>query len=194
MTAPETDMGEVKLSCRNVWKIYGAAPQTFFEGQQGDLGKTAKQHAQKIRDTGHIVASANVSFDVHVGEIFVIMGLSGSGKSTIVRCLSRLVEPTAGEIIFSGENLLKQDKKALIEFRRHKMGMVFQNFGLMPHLNVRDNVAFPLELQGIGLKERQAKAQEVIDLVGLNGRETSFPRQLSGGQQCRMSFCASSQS
>ncbi len=187
---PTTD---VKLSCRNVWKVYGKNPARFFDGTKGNLGDdaAAHAHAQEIRDSGHIVASANVSFDVHVGEIFVIMGLSGSGKSTMVRCLSRLVEPTAGEILLDGNNLLSADPKALIEFRRHKMGMVFQNFGLMPHLNVLDNVAFPLELQGIALKKRRAKAQEVINLVGLEGREASFPRQLSGGQQQRVGIARS---
>ncbi|QBF33327.1 ABC transporter ATP-binding protein [Thalassococcus sp. S3] len=186
-------LGDVKLSCRNVWKIYGAKPDSFFDSGKGDLGAdaAASAHAQKIRDAQHIVASANVSFDVRVGEIFVIMGLSGSGKSTMVRCLSRLVEPTAGEILLDGENLLKANKQELIDYRRHKMGMVFQNFGLMPHLNVLDNVAFPLELQGIGLKERRAKAQEMVELVGLGGREASFPRQLSGGQQQRVGIARS---
>lgn len=189
-TAPATN---VKLSCRNVWKIYGSNPSSFFADGSAKTADhaAARQHAQMIRDSGHIVASANVSFDVHVGEIFVIMGLSGSGKSTIVRCLSRLVEPTAGEILLDGENLLGSSNAELIEFRRHKMGMVFQNFGLMPHLNVIDNVAFPLELQGVGLKERRQAAQEVIDLVGLNGREASFPRQLSGGQQQRVGIARS---
>ncbi|MEO9894810.1 MAG: betaine/proline/choline family ABC transporter ATP-binding protein [Paracoccaceae bacterium] len=193
MARAKASAGEVKLSCRNVWKVYGAHPDTYFQSHNGHVGTNAqaKEHAQHIRDDDHIVASANVSFDVHVGEIFVIMGLSGSGKSTIVRCLSRLVEPTAGEILFNGENLLEKNAKELIEFRRHKMGMVFQNFGLMPHLNVLDNVAFPLELQGIGLSERRAKAQDVIDLVGLNGRESSFPRQLSGGQQQRVGIARS---
>lgn len=192
-TQEPSGRGEVKLSCRNVWKIYGTQPEAEFTNKNGHIGDdaAAKAHAQSIRDAGKIVASANVSFDVHVGEIFVIMGLSGSGKSTIVRCLSRLVEPTAGEILFNGENLLSKSEKELIDFRRHKMGMVFQNFGLMPHLNVLDNVAFPLELQGVGLKERRAKAQEVIDLVGLNGREASFPAQLSGGQQQRVGIARS---
>ena len=184
---------DVKLSCKNVWKIYGKSPEEFFDGKNGNLGSDskAKSHAQKIRDSGHIVAGANVSFDVHVGEIFVIMGLSGSGKSTIVRCLSRLVEPTAGEILLDGQNLLDISRKELIEFRRHKMGMVFQNFGLMPHLNVLDNVAFPLELQGMRLEERRKEAQAVVDLVGLEGREDSFPSQLSGGQQQRVGIARS---
>lgn len=184
---------DVKLSCKNVWKIYGSKPDSFFINGNGVVGDEAEalKHAQNIRDSGHIVAGANVSFDVHVGEIFVIMGLSGSGKSTIVRCLSRLVEPTAGEILLDGENLLGSSNAELIDFRRHKMGMVFQNFGLMPHLNVIDNVAFPLELQGVPLKERRKAAQEVIDLVNLNGREASFPRQLSGGQQQRVGIARS---
>ena len=175
---------DIKLSCRNVWKVYGAQPQRFF-------GNGAAPDAATIRDADHIVAAADVSFDVHVGEIFVIMGLSGSGKSTMVRCLSRIVEPTAGEILLDGQDLLAASQKELIEFRRHKMGMVFQNFGLMPHLNVRDNVAFPLEMQGVPRAERHATAQRMIELVGLEGREASFPSQLSGGQQQRVGIARS---
>lgn len=183
----------VKLSCRSVWKIYGDKPAQFFNDKVGDIGgdADATAHADKIRETGHIVAAANVSFDVHVGEIFVIMGLSGSGKSTMVRCLSRIVEPTAGEILMDEKNLLAISKKELIDYRRHKMGMVFQNFGLMPHLNVLDNVAFPLELQGMSQDERRAKAGAMIDLVGLGGREAAFPNELSGGQQQRVGIARS---
>ena len=114
------------------------------------------------------------------------MGLSGSGKSTMVRCLSRLVEPTAGEILLDGKDLLKVDEAELINMRRHKMGMVFQNFGLLPHLTVLENICFPLKVQGIEPPRREEKAQEVINLVGLDGREDSFPRELSGGQQQRV--------
>ncbi|MEP1768391.1 MAG: betaine/proline/choline family ABC transporter ATP-binding protein [Sulfitobacter sp.] len=193
MKKTEMPVGDVKLSCRDVWKVYGAHPNRFFQ----DGSKAAKTRAQppdlaqKIRNENHIVASANVSFDVHEGEIFVIMGLSGSGKSTMVRCLSRLVEPTAGEILFDGQNLLTADKKALIDYRRHKMAMVFQSFGLMPHLNVLDNVAFPLELQGVPKPQRRAKAMEMVELVGLTGRENSLPHQLSGGQQQRVGIARS---
>lgn len=181
---------DVKLSCRNVWKVYGAQPDQFFQNRRGEVGD-ATAHAERIRAAQHIVAAANVSFDVHVGEIFVIMGLSGSGKSTIVRCLSRIVEPTAGEILMDGQDLLSVGQGDLIDYRRHKMGMVFQNFGLMPHLNVLENVAFPLEIQGIPRKERLARAAAMIDLVGLEGREASFPRQLSGGQQQRVGIARS---
>ncbi len=180
----------VKISCRNVWKVYGKDPAQFFSGSQGAISD-ASGHADRIRKEEHIVAAANVSFDVHVGEIFVIMGLSGSGKSTMVRCLSRLVEPTAGEILLDGEDLLKKSSSELIEIRRHKMGMVFQSFGLLPHLNVFDNIAFPLKLQGMGLDERRQRAERVIELVGLEGRESSYPRQLSGGQQQRVGIARS---
>lgn len=173
-----------------MWKIYGEEPEAFFQGGSGKVSDPTA-HAQKIRDGGHIVASANVSFDVHVGEIFVIMGLSGSGKSTMVRCLSRLVEPTAGEILLDGEDLLQKSPTELIDIRRHKMGMVFQSFGLLPHLNVFDNIAFPLKLQGMGLAERRERAARVIELVGLEGREVSYPRQLSGGQQQRVGIARS---
>ena len=181
---------EIKLSCRNVWKVYGDSPERFFPDGEGAVSDTAG-HSQAIRDAGGIVAAADVSFDVGVGEIFVIMGLSGSGKSTMVRCLSRLVEPTAGHILLDGNDLLAVSKKELIDIRRHKMGMVFQSFGLLPHLNVIDNVAFPLKLQGVGEAERRERAQRVIDLVELSGREAAFPRELSGGQQQRVGIARS---
>lgn len=193
MNAQQPIDTEVKLSCRNVWKVYGSNPQSFFTGITASAieNNGAIELAQLMRDSGHIVAGANVSFDVHVGEIFVIMGLSGSGKSTIVRCLSRLIDATAGEVLLDGNDLLKVSGKDLIDFRRHKMGMVFQNFGLMPHLNVIDNIALPLELQGKSLSERRRRAQEIIELVGLSGREANFPRQLSGGQQQRVGIARS---
>ena len=119
------------------------------------------------------------------------MGLSGSGKSTLVRCLSRLIEPTAGEIIFEGRDLLKATERELIEIRRHKMGMVFQHFALLPHQTVLGNVAFPLAIQGIDRATREARARKIIELVGLKGRELYFPRQLSGGQQQRVGIARS---
>jgi len=190
MKTPSVDHAPLKLSCRNVWKIYGSDPAQFFEHAWAKVSD-ARVHASTIRDAAHIVANADVSFDVHSGEIFVIMGLSGSGKSTIVRCLSRLVEPTAGEILLDGEDLLKKSASELIDIRRHKMGMVFQGFGLMPHLNVIDNIAFPLKLQGVSESERYAQAEKVVELVGLEGRESNFPRELSGGQQQRVGIARS---
>ncbi len=186
----ETIDRETKLVCRHVWKVYGPDAGNFFDNARGNVDDPAGLIA-RINDSGHIGAACDVSFDVHTGEIFVIMGLSGSGKSTIVRCLSRLVEPTAGEVILDGEDLLQVSKDKLIDIRRHKMGMVFQNFGLLPHLSVVENVAFPLQIQGIDKAKRIARAMEMIELVGLAGRETSYPRQLSGGQQQRVGIARS---
>ncbi|MEJ6392097.1 betaine/proline/choline family ABC transporter ATP-binding protein [Gymnodinialimonas sp. 2305UL16-5] len=194
MTAtPPVSSATPKLSAKHVWKLYGQGAAAHLEDASRLPQNGGDLHAlcQAIRDDNGIVASADVSFDVMPGEIFVIMGLSGSGKSTIVRCLSRLVEPTAGEILLDGEDLLKASPKELIDIRRHKMGMVFQSFGLMPHLNVRDNIAFPLKLQGLSLRDRLERADRVIDLVGLEGREDSFPNQLSGGQQQRVGIARS---
>ncbi len=188
--APGAARGESKLSCRHVWKVYGAHPERFFTERAGRV-EDPEGLAREIRGNDHIVAACDVSFDVHAGEIFVIMGLSGSGKSTMVRCLTRLVEPTAGEVILDGGNLLAASEKELIDLRRHKMGMVFQSFGLLPHLSVMDNVAFPLKLQGVPLAERLERTRRVIELVGLEGRENSFPRQLSGGQQQRVGIARS---
>ncbi|HHI82328.1 MAG TPA: ATP-binding cassette domain-containing protein, partial [Rhizobiales bacterium] len=138
-----------------------------------------------------IGAVQQVSLEIYDGEIFVIMGLSGSGKSTLVRCMSRLIEPTSGRILFNGEDLLQKSDSDMIEIRRHKMGMVFQHFALLPHLTVLGNVAFPLEVQGVGRKVREERAREVIELVGLKGREEYFPRELSGGQQQRVGIARS---
>lgn len=190
MTEDDSISKNIKLSCQNIWKIYGDDPDQFFNNKNGSV-ESPQTLSDSISNSNHIVANANVSFDVNAGEIFVIMGLSGSGKSTIVRCLSRLVEPTAGTVLLDGENLLAKSAEELTEIRRHKMGMVFQSFGLMPHLNVIDNVAFPLKLQGIEEKSRYAQAERVIELVGLNGRESNFPNELSGGQQQRVGIARS---
>ncbi len=179
----------VKLACCNVWKVYGARPEYYFDSKGYVIDADAL--VDRLRSENHIPAVANASFEVEAGEIFVIMGLSGSGKSTLVRCLSGLIQPSAGEILLDGRDLAKATSKQLIELRRHAMGMVFQNFGLLPHLNTLDNVAFPLKIQGNTLKEREKRAREMIELVGLEGRETSFPHQLSGGQQQRVGIARS---
>lgn len=177
------------LSCQNVWKVYADEQAPYF---QQEVEKTdAGELSARMRTDGAIPAAVDVSFDVHAGEIFVIMGLSGSGKSTVVRCLSRLIEPTHGEILLDDEDLLKKSSRELIDIRRHKIGMVFQNFGLMPHLSVFDNIAFPLSLQGVNRPEQIERVRRVIELVGLEGRETSYPRELSGGQQQRVGIARS---
>lgn len=180
----------VTVSCRNIWKLYGSDPGRYVADIETGASSSALL-AEGFRNDGYIPACCDVTFDVHAGEIFVIMGLSGSGKSTIIRCLSRLIEPTAGEIVFDGQNLLKMSEEELIEIRRHRIGMVFQNFGLLPHLNVMDNIGFPLRLQNMPRKEREERAAHVIELVGLQGREMSFPRELSGGQQQRVGIARS---
>ena len=178
-----------KISCRNLWKIYG--PDAANLATRLRDVPTGDALISGLRDAGNVVAAADVSFDVHVGEIFVIMGLSGSGKSTVVRCLSRLVEPDQGQVLLDGEDLLQASRKQLVDIRRHKMGMVFQSFGLFPHLTVAENVAFPLRLQGVSSRDRAARVHEVIDLVGLVGRENAYPSELSGGQQQRVGIARS---
>jgi glycine betaine/proline transport system ATP-binding protein len=154
----------VKLSCRHVWKLFGQDSETFLNGRVTPPG------AEELAAAGLVGAVRDVSIDVAEGEIFIVMGLSGSGKSTLLRCLSRLIEPTAGEVVFEGRDLLKAREREMIAIRRHKMGMVFQNFALLPHLSVLDNVAFPLAIQGVSKSKRLARAREVIELVGLKGR------------------------
>ncbi|RUM98147.1 ATP-binding cassette domain-containing protein [Pseudaminobacter arsenicus] len=178
-------MNEPKIACRNLWKLYGADPEGFLRRHGG------KPAIEAIRAEGYIPAVRDVSFDVMPGEILVVMGLSGSGKSTLLRCLSRLIEPTAGEVMFEGRNMLAATESELIELRRHKMGMVFQNFALLPHRTVLDNVAFPLQVRGTSRQERESRAREVIELVGLKGREAYYPRELSGGQQQRVGIARS---
>ncbi len=174
-----------KISCRGVWKLFGDDAEGFLADYSGAPSTEAIQRA------GLIGAVRDASFDVGDGEIFVIMGLSGSGKSTLVRCMSRLIEPTAGEVIFDNRNLLEASERELTEIRRHKMGMVFQHFALLPHLSVLGNVAFPLQVQGVERSKREARALEVIELVGLKGRERYYPRELSGGQQQRVGIARS---
>ena len=139
-------MSDPKIACRNLWKLYGPDPAGFLKRHDG------QPTIEAIRAQGYISAVRDVSFDVMPGEILVVMGLSGSGKSTLLRCLSRLVEPTAGEVMFEGRDMLRATDNELIDLRRHKMGMVFQNFALLPHRTVLDNVAFPLQVRGTGEK------------------------------------------
>lgn len=174
-----------KISCRNLWKVFGRNPGAFVAQHNGNPSDAA------LAEGGYIGAVRNVSFDVNDGEILVIMGLSGSGKSTLIRCITRLNDPTSGEMLFDGKDLLKTTDQELIELRRHKFGMVFQNFGLLPHRTVIDNVAFPLEVRGSPRTERNARALEMLKLVGLEGRENYFPRELSGGQQQRVGIARS---
>ncbi|UWQ79032.1 glycine betaine/L-proline ABC transporter ATP-binding protein [Leisingera sp. S132] len=173
------------ISCKNVWKLFGANPEQYLKSLTGNPG------FDEIRQAGYIAAVRDVSLDIAKGEMLVIMGLSGSGKSTFVRCLSRLIDITGGEVRVEGQNIGDMSEKDLIDLRRNKMGMVFQSFGLLPHRTVLDNVAFPLEMRGQDRHDRRARALEVIELVGLSGREDYFPRELSGGQQQRVGIARS---
>ncbi len=176
---------EPKIACRHVWKLFGPGAEAFLVGRRAPPGP------EEIAAAGLVPAVIDANLEVAPGEIFVIMGLSGSGKSTLVRCLSRLVEPSGGEVHFEGRDLRKVSDSELIEIRRHRMGMVFQNFALLPHLSVLRNVAFPLEVQGVERAMREARAREMIELVGLKGREDNLPRELSGGQQQRVGIARS---
>ena len=175
---------KVKLACERVWKLFGPEPGGFLAAHPDPA-------AADLARAGLIGAVRDASLEIRTSEIFVIMGLSGSGKSTLVRCMSRLIEPTAGRILFEGEDLLGVSETRLIEIRRHKMGMVFQHFALLPHLTVLGNVAFPLEIQGVDRARRERRALEMIELVGLKGRERYYPRELSGGQQQRVGIARS---
>lgn len=187
-TAAQANSRPIKISCRNLWKIYGS-PLRRVQTPGPENGSEA--FARQLRQSGRVPALVDASFDVHEGEIFVIMGLSGSGKSTLIRCLTRLIDAEFGEVRLDGKDLLSASPRELIEIRRHKMGMVFQNFGLMPHLTVLENVAYPLKLQGQPKAGREAHGRKMIELVGLDGREDAFPHQLSGGQQQRVGIARS---
>ena len=175
------DNGSTAISVKSVWKVFGAKPERALTPEHSGKDKRAIQE-----ELSCVVALQDVNFDVQQGETFVIMGLSGSGKSTMVRCLIRLIEPTAGEISIDGEYITGMSDQALTEFRRKKIAMVFQHYGLMPHRTVLDNAAWGLEVQGLDKASRYTRTQEVIDLVGLSGWEDAYPRQLSGGMQQRV--------
>jgi len=170
-----------KIVCNDIWKVFGANPVRTLANMDRSLSRSEVQE-----QTGHVIAVKNVSFTVEEGETFVVMGLSGSGKSTLVRCLSRLIDPTEGQVLIDGDDITRASQRELKNLRRHKMAMVFQHFGLFPHRNVLDNVAYGLEVRGEGRQARYKKAMEVIDLVGLDGWAEHYPRELSGGMQQRV--------
>ena len=176
---------KIKFSCKNLWKLFGNKPEEFLKN------KNYNPSEADLKEFNIIGAVQNANIEILEGEIFVIMGLSGSGKSTLVRCLSRLIESTHGQIYFENSDLRKMSDKELIDLRRHKMGMVFQNFALLPHMTVFGNVMFPLEIQGSKKDEIKKKALKVIELVGLKDRENYFPKELSGGQQQRVGIARS---
>lgn len=170
-----------KIEVKNLVKIFG------HNAKDGVRRLKNGESKDKIfKETGLTVGVNQASFSIKEGEFFVIMGLSGSGKSTLIRLMNRLIEPTDGEIYIDGENIIKMDKDQLINVRRKKLGMVFQNFALLPHRTILSNVEFGLEIQGIEKEERENKARKAIEDVGLKGYEDSYPNQLSGGMQQRV--------
>jgi glycine betaine/proline transport system ATP-binding protein len=179
--ARRADSTEPALKVEGLWKIFGARADKIIGTPDEHLSRKELQSK-----TGCLAAVKDVSFEVAQGEVFVVMGLSGSGKSTLVRLLTRLIEPTAGSVTIDGEDVTQAGKAKLRALRRNHMAMVFQQFGLLPHRKVIDNIAYGLEVRGEGKAERRARAQEMVDLVGLTGYENSFPDQLSGGMQQRV--------
>jgi glycine betaine/proline transport system ATP-binding protein len=176
-----SEPSDVTVSCRNVWKVYGPKPERIVGSDDADLPR-----AELLEKTGCVAAVRDVSFDVAPGEVFVVMGLSGSGKSTLVRMLNRLHDPTAGQILVDGRDVLQMDEDELRQLRRHKISMVFQHFGLLPHRRIGDNVAFGLEIQGATKEARVTKSEDVLETVGLGGWAQHFPDELSGGMQQRV--------
>ncbi|NLW45197.1 MAG: ATP-binding cassette domain-containing protein [Syntrophomonadaceae bacterium] len=169
---------EVLLEVNGLWKIFGENLTDFVPDNPDSISR--------IQGEGAVLAVRNVSFTVRRGEVFVIMGLSGSGKSTLLRCIPRLHQPTRGEVIINGRNVLEMDENELIEFRRYEIAMIFQHYGLLPHRNVLENVAFGLKLRGVPSKERTEQARQAIVRVGLEGWENYYPSQLSGGMRQRV--------
>ena len=180
-----TNKKQPVILCDSVFKIFGDNAKKMLAGVQGNVD------AKAFQDAGCIVGVNNASFEVFKGDMLVVMGLSGSGKSTLLRCISKLTDATAGNIYIDGEDLLAMNNKQLIELRRNKMGMVFQSFALLPHKTVLENIAFPLQVKGSSTQNSIKKAMDMVELVGLGGRENYFPRELSGGQQQRVGIARS---
>lgn len=177
----ETGSVEPIIRVRNLTKVFGHDPEKALE-----LYRAGRSKQEIFEETGSTVALIDISFEVSRGEIFVLMGLSGSGKSTLLRCINRIIEPTAGEIWIDGKDIVRIDNDELREIRRRKLGMIFQNFALLPHRTVLDNVAFGLEIQGVPVEERHSKARDMLQMVGLGGYEESMPDELSGGMKQRV--------
>lgn len=180
-TPTDKEGNQIMIRVRNLSKIYGKHPREALRLLEGGLSKEEVQER-----TPNNVGLYDVSFDVMRGEIFVLMGLSGSGKSTLERCMNRLVEPTSGQVLIDGLDFTALGEEDLRIARREKMSMVFQNFGLLPHRDVKNNVAYGLEMQGVPESERLEKSREAIELVGLSGYEDSMPSDLSGGMKQRV--------
>tara|TARA_B110000503_G_scaffold9033_1_gene12270 strand:- start:184 stop:1236 length:1053 start_codon:yes stop_codon:yes gene_type:complete len=170
------------IEIKNVWKVFGNNSEEALNAIQNK--HISKQEA--LEKYNSVIGVSDVSFDVKKGEIFCVMGLSGSGKSTLVRHINRLLEPTSGQILINNEDVMKLDQKSLQDLRNKKIGMVFQNFALMPHRSVLDNIAMPLEIRGISKNDRLDAANKILDIVELQGWGNKYAHELSGGMQQRV--------
>ena len=173
---------ETAIQIQNVWKIFGNNSKEALDAIQNK--NISKQEA--LEKYNSVIGVSDVSFDVNKGEIFCVMGLSGSGKSTLVRHINRLLEPTSGKILINNQDVMLFDKVNLQELRNKKIGMVFQNFALMPHRSVLDNIAMPLEIRGVSKNDRLDAANKILNIVELQGWGNKYAHELSGGMQQRV--------
>ena len=173
---------EAAIQIQNVWKIFGNTSKEALDAIQNK--KISKQEA--LEKYNSVIGVSDVSFDVKTGEIFCVMGLSGSGKSTLVRHINRLLEPTSGKIFINNKDVMQFNKENLQELRNKKIGMVFQNFALMPHRSVLDNIAMPLEIRGVSKNDRLDVANNILNIVELQGWGNKYAHELSGGMQQRV--------
>lgn len=173
---------DIAIDARSVWKVFGARSAEAL----GAIHADGLSKAEVLERFNCVVGVADATFQINRGELFCIMGLSGSGKSTLVRHVNRLLEPTAGHILVNDQDVVEMNETELRQLRNHRVAMVFQNFGLMPHRTVRDNVAMPLEIRGTGKARRWEEADRVLDLVELSGWEDKYAHELSGGMQQRV--------
>ncbi|MDA9085138.1 ATP-binding cassette domain-containing protein, partial [Candidatus Pelagibacter sp.] len=170
------------IKIANVWKVFGnTSPEALDAIQNKRISKN-----EALETYNSVIGVSDVSFDVKHGEIFCVMGLSGSGKSTLVRHINRLLEPTSGKILINGQDVMSLDRESLQELRNKQIGMVFQNFALMPHRSVVDNIAMPLEIRGISKNDRLDAANKILEIVELQGWGNKFAHELSGGMQQRV--------
>jgi len=175
------DENNTQIVIKDLWKVYGKDTKRVF---QEDLRNKSKDEIQN--ETGCIVGMRDINLEINKGEFYILMGLSGSGKSTLIRALIRLVKTTKGSIVINGEEITKMSSEQMIQFRRKTFGMVFQSYGLLPHMTVLENAAYGLKIRGIGKEARYEKAREVLETVGLKGWEEYYPTSLSGGMQQRV--------
>ncbi len=178
---PDIDAQDPLIEIEGLFKLFGDHPQQIMP-----MVRAGRTKEQILADTGHTLGLRDINLRIDKGKIFVIMGLSGCGKSTLIRHFNRLIDPTEGKIQIDGVDVMKLSARELVQFRRHRMSMVFQRFGLMPHRTVIENVSYGLTIQGVDRPTCLQQATQWLEAVGLSGYEAQYPSQLSGGQQQRV--------